>query len=162
MQILRGNLDRKLPESITIPARSRIILFSTNLPARGIANALLKGTSSGPFQMAVVAAEDPKTDADLFAAVIVNNSLVGASTSTRSTRSTAVRCSHVSAGLPLVMPTAHRLATTCARARCMCRSRQHQGIISELATTKSTGWPPGCVILHSTMWAPMAFAMTLI
>ena len=67
VQMLRGKLDRKLPEQITIPARSRIILFSTNLPARGIANALLKGTSSGPFQMAVVAAEDPKSDADLFA-----------------------------------------------------------------------------------------------
>ena len=67
VQMLRGKLDRKLPERVTIPARSRIILFSTNLPARGIANALLKGTSSGPFQMAVVAAEDPKTDADLFA-----------------------------------------------------------------------------------------------
>ena len=67
VQMLRGKLDRKLPGSVTIPPNSRIILFRTNLPARGIANALVKGQSSGPFQMAGVAAEDPKNDSDLFA-----------------------------------------------------------------------------------------------
>ena len=67
VQMLRGNLDRELPERVIIPARSRIVLFTTKLPARGIANALVKGKSSGPFQMAVVAAEDPRTDSDLLA-----------------------------------------------------------------------------------------------
>ena len=67
VQMLRGNLDRDLPERVVIPARSRIVLFTTKLPARGIANALVKGRSSGPFQMAVVAAEDPRTESDLLA-----------------------------------------------------------------------------------------------
>jgi hypothetical protein len=66
VQMLRGQLDRKLQDEITIPAYSRIVLFSTQLPAKGIANGLLKGKSDGPFQMAVVAAEDPQSDADLF------------------------------------------------------------------------------------------------
>jgi len=44
-----------------------VVLFSTQLPAKGIANGLLKGSSDGPFQMAVVAAEDPQSDADLMA-----------------------------------------------------------------------------------------------
>ena len=67
VQMLRGKLDRRLADEITIPARSRIVLFSTQLPAKGIANGLLKGRSDGPFQMAVVAAEDPQSDADLIA-----------------------------------------------------------------------------------------------
>lgn len=72
VQMLRGNLDRDLPERVVIPAKSRIVLFSTTLPARGIANALIKGRSSGPFQMAVVAAEDPRTDSDLMAVLDSN------------------------------------------------------------------------------------------
>ncbi|MEB3323171.1 MAG: DUF3370 family protein, partial [Synechococcaceae cyanobacterium] len=52
---------------ITIPARGRIVLFRTQLPALGIANALLKGKSDGPFQMAVVAARNPTSDADILA-----------------------------------------------------------------------------------------------
>ena len=67
VQMLRGNLDRDLPPKVVIPARSRTVLFTTELPARGITNALLKGRSSGPFQMAVVAAEDPTSNADLLA-----------------------------------------------------------------------------------------------
>ena len=67
VQMLRGQLDRKLEDEITIPAYGRIVLFSTALPAKGIANGLLKGKSDGPFQMAVVAAEDPQSDADLIA-----------------------------------------------------------------------------------------------
>jgi hypothetical protein len=67
VQMLRGKLDYKLSETITIPSRSRTVLFSTELPARGIANGLLKGSSDGPFQMAVVAAEDPKSDQDIIA-----------------------------------------------------------------------------------------------
>ena len=65
VQVLRGRLDPKLNQAITIPARSRIVLFQTQLPALGIANALLKGRSDGPFQMAVVAAKDPNSDWDL-------------------------------------------------------------------------------------------------
>jgi hypothetical protein len=65
VQVLRGRLDPKLDQEITIPARSRIVLFHTQLPALGIANALLKGRSDGPFQMAVVAAKDPVSDWDL-------------------------------------------------------------------------------------------------
>ena len=67
VQVLRGRLDPKLNQEITIPARSRIVLFQTQLPALGIANALLKGNSDGPFQMAVVAGKEPNNDWDLIA-----------------------------------------------------------------------------------------------
>lgn len=67
IQMLRGRLDQRLSEEITIPARSRMVLFSTDLPALGIANALLRGRSDGPFQMAVVAARNPISDADMIA-----------------------------------------------------------------------------------------------
>ncbi len=67
VQLLRGRLDPKFNDVVTIPARSRIVLFQTALPALGIANALLKGRSDGPFQMAVVAAKDPQGEDDLFA-----------------------------------------------------------------------------------------------
>lgn len=65
VQMLRGSLDRNMPETVRIPARSRVVVVSTDLPARGIANALLKGRSDGPFQMAVVAAEDPSGPEDM-------------------------------------------------------------------------------------------------
>lgn len=65
VQMLRGGLDRKLTDQVRIPARSRIVLFSTELPAQGIANALVKGRSDGPFQLAVVAAQDPRGDDDI-------------------------------------------------------------------------------------------------
>ena len=65
--MLRNQRDSKLPERFTIPANSRAVLFNTQLPARGIANGLLSGRSDGPFQMAVVAAEDPRSEADLLA-----------------------------------------------------------------------------------------------
>ncbi len=65
VQMLRGKLDRKLEEEYVLPARSRVVIFSTDLPALGIANALLKGRSSGPFQMAVVAARNPYGDTEL-------------------------------------------------------------------------------------------------
>ncbi|MEX1315555.1 MAG: DUF3370 family protein [Synechococcaceae cyanobacterium] len=67
VQLLRGSLDRDLQSSVRIPPRSRIVLFRTQLPALGIANALLRGQSDGPFQMAVVAASQPRSDADLVA-----------------------------------------------------------------------------------------------
>ena len=67
VQLLRGRLDPKLTDTITIPARDRLVLFRTALPALGIANALLKGRSDGPLQIAVVAAKDPQGDGDIFA-----------------------------------------------------------------------------------------------
>ncbi len=67
VQMLRGQLDRRLEDEITIPPNSRIVLFSTALPALGIANGLLRGRSDGPFQMAVVAAKNPNSDADILA-----------------------------------------------------------------------------------------------
>ena len=67
IQLLRGQLDRRLEDEVVIPGRSRLVLFSTPVPALGIANALLKGRSNGPFQMAVVAAADSASDADLLA-----------------------------------------------------------------------------------------------
>jgi hypothetical protein len=67
VQMLRQQLDRRLADEITIPPYSRMVLFSTALPAKGIANGLLKGRSDGPFQMAVVAAEDPTNDSDILA-----------------------------------------------------------------------------------------------
>jgi hypothetical protein len=67
IQLLRGKLDQKLSEEITIPGRSRIVLLQTELPASGIANALLRGRSDGPFQMAVVAAREPQSDYDIVA-----------------------------------------------------------------------------------------------
>jgi hypothetical protein len=67
VQMLRGQLDRRLANEITIPARGRVVLFQTQLPALGIATALLKGRSDGPFQMAVIAASNPQSDADLYA-----------------------------------------------------------------------------------------------
>ncbi len=67
VQILRGQLDRNLANAVVIPPRSRIVLLRTQLPALGIANGLLRGRSNGPFQMAVVAAINPYSDADLVA-----------------------------------------------------------------------------------------------
>jgi len=67
IQMLRERLDSRLSEAITIPPRSRIVLFQTDLPALGIANALLRGSSDGPFQIAVVAAKEPTSDVDLIA-----------------------------------------------------------------------------------------------
>lgn len=64
-QMMRGTLDRKLPEAIRIPPRSRIVIFSTDLPSNGIANALIKGRSDGAFQLAVVAAKMPKSDQEI-------------------------------------------------------------------------------------------------
>lgn len=67
VQLLRGKLDRKLEQAVTLPPRSRLVLFQTDLPALGIANALLRGRSDGAFQMAVVAARNPLSDADILA-----------------------------------------------------------------------------------------------
>ena len=67
MQVLRNELDRKLPSTVVIPPGSSKVVVKTVLPARGIANGLLHGRSNGPFQMAVVAAEQNSQDRDLIA-----------------------------------------------------------------------------------------------
>lgn len=67
VQLLRGRLDSRLTNAITLPPRSRVVLLQKALPALGIANGLLKGRSDGPFQMAVVAASNPRSDADILA-----------------------------------------------------------------------------------------------
>ncbi|QNI58495.1 hypothetical protein SynBIOSU31_01623 [Synechococcus sp. BIOS-U3-1] len=67
VQILRGELDRKLSREIIIPPNSRKVIVSTILPARGIMNGLLRGTSDGPFHMAVIAAEETQDESALIA-----------------------------------------------------------------------------------------------
>ena len=67
VQLLRERLDPQFTETVIVPPRGRVVLFQTPLPALGIANALLKGRSDGPFQIAVVAAKNPQSDRDLFA-----------------------------------------------------------------------------------------------
>ena len=63
--MLRGRLDRKLTEAVVIQPRSQEIIFTTLIPARGIANGLLSGKSDGPFQLAVVAAEETASRREL-------------------------------------------------------------------------------------------------
>ena len=67
VQILRGELDRKLSSKVIIPPNSRKVIVSTVLPARGIMNGLLRGTSDGPFEMAVIAAEETQDEQALIA-----------------------------------------------------------------------------------------------
>ena len=66
VQLLRNELDRKVPDSVTIPAGGRVVVVRTILPARGIANGLLQGQSDGPFTMAVVATEQTSSDQKTF------------------------------------------------------------------------------------------------
>ena len=66
VQLLRNELDRKVPDSVTIPAGGQVVVVRTILPARGIANGLLQGRSDGPFSMAVVASEQTSSDQKLF------------------------------------------------------------------------------------------------
>jgi hypothetical protein len=67
VQMLRNQLDRNLTDELVLPARSRVVLLSTRLPALGIANGLLRGRSNGPFQMAVVAGGNGASESDLIA-----------------------------------------------------------------------------------------------
>ena len=67
VQILRGELDRNLSSEVVIPPNSRKVIVSTVLPARGIMNGLLRGSSNGPFQMAVIAAEGTQDEHALIA-----------------------------------------------------------------------------------------------
>ena len=65
VQMLRDQLDRNLPSSVVIPPQGKKVVVSTLLPARGIANGLLRGRSNGRFHLAVVAAENPRSNQDL-------------------------------------------------------------------------------------------------
>ena len=65
IQMLRGRLDRNIVESVVIEPRSQKVIFTTIIPSRGIANGLLSGESNGPFQLAVVAAEEKSSELDL-------------------------------------------------------------------------------------------------
>lgn len=67
VQLLRGRLDPRLSQEIVIPPQERLVLFSTRLPALGVANALMQGHSDGPFEVAVVAAPSPGDDASVLA-----------------------------------------------------------------------------------------------
>lgn len=67
VQMLRRRLDPRLSDEITIPARGRIVLFTTQLPALGLANALLRGRSDGAFQVAVVAGKTGDSPSELLA-----------------------------------------------------------------------------------------------
>ena len=67
VQMLRRELDRKLKSQVIIPPGVRRVIVSTSLPARGIANGLLRGRSNGPFTLAVIAAEETTNPAELIA-----------------------------------------------------------------------------------------------
>ena len=60
--MLRDQLDHNLPSSVVIPPQGKTVVVSTLLPARGIANGLLRGRSNGRFYLAVVAAEDSRSN----------------------------------------------------------------------------------------------------
>jgi hypothetical protein len=66
VQMLRGRLDPDLPEELTVPPRSRLVLLRTDLPALGVVNGMLRGESDGPFHLAMVAAPSPATDEEIF------------------------------------------------------------------------------------------------
>jgi len=69
VQMLRERLDANLNEKLSIPAHGRVILLRTVLPAEGVANALVRGESDGPFDLAVVAAP-AQADSDTLLAVL--------------------------------------------------------------------------------------------
>ncbi len=66
VQMLRGRLDPDLPEELTVPPRSRLVLLQTDLPALGVVNGMLRGESDGPFHLAMVAAPSPATAEEIF------------------------------------------------------------------------------------------------
>ena len=66
VQMLRGRLDPDLPEQLTVPPRSRLVLLRTDLPALGVVNGMLRGESDGPFHLAMVAAPSPATAEEIF------------------------------------------------------------------------------------------------
>ncbi len=59
-------MDRKVPDSETIPAGGRVVVVRTVLPACGITDGLLQGQSDGPFTMAVITTGQKSSDQKLF------------------------------------------------------------------------------------------------
>ena len=120
VQLLRGELDRKLPEQVVIPAGGQRVVVRTVLPARGIANGLLRGRSNGPFTMAVVAAEQSAQDADLFAVLQSGRLAPGR---IYLNRISEIQLGRVFSGwpaLPWAKPSRLRAATTFTRVYCTC------------------------------------------
>lgn len=65
--MLRDRLDGDLNDTLTVPGHGRAVLLRTVLPAEGVANALLRGESDGPFDLAVIAAPAEADEEDLLA-----------------------------------------------------------------------------------------------
>ncbi len=64
LALLRQRRDWRLPPTVIVPPMSQALLFQVGIPARGTANVLARGESSGPLRLAVVATEDdPSPDA---------------------------------------------------------------------------------------------------
>jgi hypothetical protein len=64
LALLSGQRDQRIPQQVQIPPYSRQLLVELPLAARGTANFLLEGKSSGPLQLAVVASEGDGSEAD--------------------------------------------------------------------------------------------------
>jgi hypothetical protein len=74
LALLSGQRDWRIPQQVQLPPYSRQVLFGMPLPARGTANLLLRGNSSGPLQLALVASEGDGSEAD-FLRVLDNREL---------------------------------------------------------------------------------------
>lgn len=57
LSLLAGKRDWRLPSGLVLPPRSRSLLFSLPIAARGSATVLARGISDGPISLAVVATD---------------------------------------------------------------------------------------------------------
>lgn len=69
LSLLAGKRDWRLPEGLVLPPRSRSLLFSLPIAARGSATVLARGMSDGPVHLAVVAT-DHNPDPNAFFSVL--------------------------------------------------------------------------------------------
>lgn len=69
LSLLTGKRDWRLPAVLVLPPRSRSLLFSLPIAARGSATVLARGFSDGPVHLAVVAT-DHNPDPDAFFSVL--------------------------------------------------------------------------------------------
>ncbi|ABB58284.1 DUF3370 family protein [Synechococcus elongatus] len=69
LSLLTGKRDWRLPAGLVLPPRSRSLLFSLPIAARGSATVLARGVSDGPVHLAVVAT-DHNPDPDAFFSVL--------------------------------------------------------------------------------------------
>jgi Protein of unknown function (DUF3370) len=58
LALLRQKRDWRIPADVIVPPMSQALLFQVGIPARGTANVLARGSSTGPIRLAVVATED--------------------------------------------------------------------------------------------------------